>query len=190
MGFHKRGDGSHRGLADWYPEFEAALVAELDRGSGAAWDSGWYASKHELASARIWSAGDGRIYADASVSDDFDTEGVSGVDIPFTADLDEIRAAVDLAWEGANANQRDNAPYEGFKVLDRRGRWVETIIVPQGWGHEMPTPPGDNYHRWGWQGDGVVPKRVRKAFNRAIRQYAANRKSHGFRLVTWEGVER
>lgn len=48
----KRGDGAHRGLSDWYDEKEAALRAALE--AHLPFDTGWYGSKHEIASARIW----------------------------------------------------------------------------------------------------------------------------------------
>ena len=35
--------------------------------------------------------------------------------------------------------------------VGRGDRWEFTLILPQGWGHEWDVPPGDNYHRWGWQ---------------------------------------
>ena len=48
-----RGDGAHCGLADWYPEQEAALKAALK--AHAAFDTGWYSSKKQIASARVFS---------------------------------------------------------------------------------------------------------------------------------------
>ena len=66
-------DGAHGGLSDWYEEHEAALKAALD--AHAPFDTGWYSSKKEIASARIRSDDGVRIKVDASVSDDFDTDG-------------------------------------------------------------------------------------------------------------------
>ena len=160
-------DGSHCGLTDWYDSLETAIVAALARGRKAAWTTGWYASKKEIASARITCVG-GKITAEASVMDDLDTEGHGKVVIPFTTNLDKIRAAVDAAWTEAGEDQNGNRPYCGFSV-GRGNRWEFTIILPAGEGHHMETPPGDSYHRWGWQEveDGedhpaVIPANVAK----------------------------
>jgi hypothetical protein len=160
-------DGSHCGLTDWYDSLESAIVAAIARGRKACWTTGWYASKKEIASARITCAG-GEITAEVSVSDDLDTEGHGSVTIPYTKNLDKLRAAVDAAWNEAGETQKDNRLYYGFSV-GREGRWEFTIILPAGEGHHMETPPGDNYHRWGWQEveDGkdhpaVIPANVAK----------------------------
>jgi hypothetical protein len=160
-------DGSHCGLTDWYDSLESAIVAALARGRKAAWTTGWYASKKEIASARITCAG-GEITAEVSVSDDLDTEGHGEVTIPYTKNLDKVRAAIHAAWDEAGETQKDNRLYYGFSV-GREGQWEFTIILPAGEGHHMETPPGDNYHRWGWQEveDGedhpaVIPANVAK----------------------------
>lgn len=141
-------DGAHCGLTDWYPELEAAIVEALARGKRApAWTTDWYGSKKEIASARITCAV-GQITVEVSVSDDFDTEGRGEVTIPFTANLDKIRAAVDAAWDNASDEQRENRVYQGYSV-GRGKRWEFTVIVPVGL--HLDVPPGDNYHRWGWQ---------------------------------------
>jgi hypothetical protein len=160
-------DGAHCGLTDWYDSLESAIVAALARGRKACWTTGWYASKKEIASACITCAG-GEITAEVSVSDDLDTEGHGEVTIPYTKNLDKLRAAVYGAWDEAGENRKDNRLYYGFSV-GREGRWEYTIILPAGEGHHMETPPGDNYHRWGWQEveDGedhpaVIPANVAK----------------------------
>jgi hypothetical protein len=146
----RRGDGAHRGLTDWYPGQEAALAAALL--AHAPFDSGWYASKHEIASARIWSPDGQTLHVEATVSDDFDTEGIGSA--VFSGDdawtLDAVRAAVDQAWDQATGDQRDARPYQGFSILDAAGAWIETYLVSDG---TYETPPGDNYHWWGWQHD-------------------------------------
>lgn len=142
-------DGAHCGLTDWYPELEAAITAALARGKGYAWTSGWYSSKKEIASACIGQSG-GEITVEVSVSDDLDTAGRGERTIRFTKNLDRIRAAITAAWEEAEGDQRDNRAYAGFSV-GRGDKWEFTMILPVGIGHEMDTPPGDNYHRWGWQ---------------------------------------
>jgi hypothetical protein len=143
------GDGSKWGVSDWYEELGAAITAALARGKGYAWTTGWYGSKKEIASACITQR-DGQITVRVSVSDDFDTEGNGERTIKFTKNLDRIREALDAAWSDASRDRRDNAAYAGFSV-GRGGRWELTLILPAGWGHDMDVPPGDSYHRWGWQ---------------------------------------
>ena len=142
-------DGSKWGVSDWYDDLEAAITAALARGKGYAWTTGWYGSKKEIASACITHRG-GEITMRASVSDDFDTKGNGERTIRFTKNLDRIREALDDAYADANRDRRDNEPYAGFSV-GRGDHWEFTLILPQGWGHESDVPPGDYYHRWGWQ---------------------------------------
>jgi len=142
-------DGAHCGLTDWYPELEAAITAALARGKGYAWTTGWYSSKKEIASACITQR-DGEITVEASVSDDFDTSGRGKRTIRFTKNLDRIRDAITAAWEEAEGDQRDNRVYAGFSV-GRGDQWEYTLILPAGDGYLMDSPPGDYYHRWGWQ---------------------------------------
>ena len=168
------GDGAHCGLGDWYPEKEKALAAALK--SSKPFDTGWYASKKEIASARIHRDGKD-VHVEVSVSDDFDTYGM-GRALVFGADpkgLEQVREAIYRAWSEAEENQKDNRSYAGYSVIrwsteipkwrkaknvyprERRKRypkkessWVETYIVNIS---EMDSPPGDNYHFWGWQSD-------------------------------------
>lgn len=140
------GDGAHNGLWDWYPEKEAALKAALD--AHQPFDTGWYSSKKEIASARIRSEDGIKIKVDVSVSDDFDTEGVGYRSTQGWTLLD-ISDAIDKAWAEAEAAQADNQPFEGFSI-GRDGRWEETYLWGDG---TYDTPPGDNYHWWGWQHD-------------------------------------
>lgn len=143
------GDGSKWGVSDWYETLEAAITAALARGKGYAWTTGWYGSKKEIASACV-SQRDGEITVRVSVSDDFDTDGNGERAIRFTKNLDRIREALDGAYADARRDRRDNEAYAGFSV-GRGDKWEFTLILPQGWGHESDAPPGDNYHRWGWQ---------------------------------------
>lgn len=142
-------DGAKWGVSDWYDDLEAAIKSALARGKSYAWTTGWYGSKKEIASACITQR-DGEITVRVSVSDDFDTEGNGDRTIRFTKNLDRIRDALDAAHDDAMKNRRDNEPYVGFSV-GRGDKWEFTIIMPQGFGHGMDVPPGDNYHRWGWQ---------------------------------------
>lgn len=178
-------DGSHWGVSDWYPEVEAALVSQLALGPDVRWDSGWWTSKKALASARIEAHGDGFLHINVVVFDDFDDEGDGHVCISWTADLGVTRWILDVAWAAARTSLAARACYVGYMVINRRGMWVDTILVPSGEGHRMAKPPTDCYHKWGWQGDGPVPLRVRKSFNRAIRHGADSAKSHGYCLRTW-----
>lgn len=143
----QRGDGAHCGLTDWYTENEAALKAALD--AHAPFDTGWYGSKKEIASARIRSTDGQTIKVEASVSDDFDTEG-SGSNTTTEWTLEAVAKAVDAAWDEAVEHRKDNEPYVGFSIHDSTGAWIETYLLSVG---EYDIPPGDNYHWWGWQHD-------------------------------------
>lgn len=145
----QRGDGSHRGLSHWYPEKEAALKAALD--ARKPFDTGWYKSKHEIASARIWSDDGQTINVKASVSDDFDTEGLAHFTTKNWA-LCALAETVDEAFDAATKNRNNNAPYVGFSIHDSTGAWIETYILSAG---EYDFPPGDDYNWWGWQHDEI-----------------------------------
>ena len=144
-------DGSHRGLSDWYQPFEAEIINALAEGPQSEWTTGWYASKHEIASACITSSG-GVLWIEASASDDFDTVGRDKFKIDHTHVLETIRDAIDTAWENAEQDRKDNAPFQGWSI-HWDGSWQETFIKPAGDGCHMPEPPGDNYHQWGLQGE-------------------------------------
>ena len=100
-----RGDGAHWGLTDWYPEKEAALRAAFE--SGEPFDTGWYGSKKEIASARIRME-NGTLKIEVSVSDDDDTEGHGRVERALPCTMDDIAADIDKAWGAAIENQKDN----------------------------------------------------------------------------------
>ena len=48
----QNGDGAHCGLTDWYPDGHAELEQALKE--KIPFDTGWYSSKKEIASARIY----------------------------------------------------------------------------------------------------------------------------------------
>jgi hypothetical protein len=169
------GDGAHWGLSDWYEEKAAALKAALE--SGLPFDTGWYGSKKEIASARISSDGT-VIQIEVSVSDDFDTEGSGEKTIPAPATLEQVSKAIDEAWDSAEANQDDNRQYRGYALYhystkipewhrgenvyprEKRKRYPKKVprcldyfIVPAGDLDYSDHPPGDNYSFWGWQND-------------------------------------
>ena len=142
-------DGSHNGLGDWYKE--DVLVEAL--ASGRNFTTGWYSCKKEIVSGKITRA-EGKLICEASCSDDFDSEGSGEVEITYTQDLDDIRDALSKAWEIAEGNRKENlasvcAP---FVVQNPKGEWLDVYIVDlSGWGADCP--PGDEYHRFGYQED-------------------------------------
>jgi hypothetical protein len=182
-------DGSHWGLGDWYKDLESAISQATKRGKKYAWTTGWYGSKKEIASANITHIG-GEIEVEVSVSDDLDTEGIGSVSIKHTRDLDEIRDAIDKAWEMATENQKDNAVYVGYSVL-KGGAWVETYIRSIGdpvFGCTYDTPPGDCYHQWGWQGEGDIPEETKKKIEEwIVYNYDGSCKIDGYTIKAWDG---
>lgn len=111
------GDGSHRGLADWYDEHEAALAKALK--GKRDFNTGWYGSKHEIASARI-TRRKGKVVVEVSVSDDFDTNGRGEREVNATVTLDTIREAIDNAWDDAKEDRKANQGYRGYSLHDKR----------------------------------------------------------------------
>lgn len=183
----ERGDGAHCGLSDWYPDKEKALLRALK--SGKPFDTGWYSSKKEIASARVFTQEDGPcpgIYVEVSVSDDFDTVGKAGA-MATDRTLEAVRKAIYAAWDDALLDKEKNEPYVGFSILARRTRyscyiggkpqgkpkrrlsWVETYIHDKS-GDGIGSPPGDNYHKWGWQGDARIPSRIKARITKYIEE--------------------
>lgn len=160
------GDGSHCGISDLYPERQKLVEAAL--ASGLPFDTGWYASKKEICSGRIYSDGK-TVVCEVSVSDDFDAQGRGEAiatpeenDAPVT--FADVVRALDDALDRASDDKRDNEPYAGFSVFTSKG-WVETLILPKGYGAEMDAPPGDYYSKWEWQGEcRYMPRKVRAVF--------------------------
>lgn len=140
------GNGAHCGLTDRYSSNEAALVAAL--AAHEPFDTGWYSSKKEIASARIYSEDGAEIQVEVSVSDDFDTEGLGYVTVTDWT-VAAVDTAIDTAWDQAGENQADNACYAGFSVMHGR-QCVDYYLVSNG---EYEVPPGDCYRWWGWQYD-------------------------------------
>ena len=171
-------DGAHCGLGDWYAEIEQGIQDALNKGPEYEWTTGWYASKKEIASARITNE-QGGIRIEVLVSDDFDTPGIGTEIIEHTTDLDRIREAIYEAWDEAGENQKGNRLYVGYSVLTeveshstyiagkpqgkpiRHQGWVETYIKPDGDGCYWDEPPGDNYHQWGFQDEYDIPQDVK-----------------------------
>lgn len=148
------GDGAHCGLSDWYDEQEQALKDAL--AAHEPFDTGWYSSKKEIASARIWSKNGQKLQVEVSVSDDFDTIG-TGYEVAEEWSLEGVDRAISRAWEKADADRESNQEYCGFSVLKHSGKsaaWEETYLINIGWSENLE-PSGDNYHWWGWQHDGT-----------------------------------
>jgi hypothetical protein len=156
------GSGAHRGVGDFYDSFKSELVRALT--SGQDFDTGWYGVKHEIESGRIWRSGNS-FGAEVSVSDDFDCGGTGLVEIPVPADLatniegavDAIVEALDSARDLAEESQLDNntvgmycVAKDGGWQSGKDGGWQFTYLVDLG-GDGSGSPPGDAYHRWGWQ---------------------------------------
>jgi len=168
-------DGSHWGLADWYPEIEEGIRKALALGIEAEWTTDWYSSKKEIASANITKLSGNEIIIEASVLDDFDTNGYG--DMRITVDLDDvdecinkIRKAIDEAWDEAEQDRKDNQIYVGYKVI-LGNAWVETYIFDSSGGMYGDEPPGDNYHQWGWQEDTEIPDKVKDVFEDWLMSY-------------------
>lgn len=146
----QNGNGAHCGLSDWYKEGEAQLTAAL--AERVPFTTGWYSSKKEIASARIWSEDGVKIKVEVSVSDDFDTQGLGYAS---TTDwtIDAVQQCISIAWDKAEQARDEAQEFEGFRI-GRDGRWEETFLINIGWGENL-SPPGDNYAWWGWQYDGA-----------------------------------
>ena len=188
----QHGDGAHCGLSDWYEDGEAQLTAVL--AEHIPFDTGWYSSKKEIASARIWSEDGIKIKVEVSVSDDFDTEGL-GYASTTEWTIDAVQTGITSAWDKAEIARDDNQEYEGFRV-GREGRWDETYLVNIGWGENL-SPPGDNYHWWGWQHDGAddtvgvphpdIPVEIVQAFEKWAHNWAfGNTKEKSLKVGEWE----
>lgn len=155
-------DGAHCGLADWYPEIEAGITAAL-ADPATSWSTGWYSSKKEIASAKIdYDADSETLTVHASVSDDFDTEGMGWITLPWTQDLETIAGAIYQAWDDAEDDRRSKQAYEGYSLIVHKGNpdhgsWIATYLIDVS-GNFLDYPPGDNYAEWGWQEDLTGPE--------------------------------
>ena len=167
------GDGAKWGISDWYSEVEEQILAALT--TGEDFETGWYGSKREIASGWVRVTG-AQCHTQASVSDDFDTEGRGEFEVTLTGTPEErlcqIQEALDKALELAGENQKDNEVVVMFKILhledDGEWHWVETYLQPMGDGHYLDHPPGDYYHDWGFQGERDVPEEVKRVLVQAI----------------------
>jgi hypothetical protein len=177
----KAGDGAHWGVDEPYPEVIEELMRAID--SGLDFDTGWYSSKKEIESGRVERRGD-VMWASVSVSDDFDNEAVGEADFPFAdlvgKDSDErmkvIGAALDAARDMARDSQRDNESAAMYCIGRDEGpgarRWTFTFLRDVS-GHGFDAPPGDSYHRWGFQEVDTDDDSDREAFPSEIGEEAA-----------------
>jgi hypothetical protein len=190
-------DGSHCGLADWYPEIEEGIAKALAEGPEFGWTTGWYASKKEIASCCI-THNEGVIKVEVSVSDDFDTPGYSLQLFEHTTDLETIRETIYKTWDEAEKNQKGNRLYIGWKIITIENSdpekepykaWVETYIQPADEACWMDSPPGDNYHSWGFQEEYDMPQEVKDHFQEFIMDWDGGDtvcEYEGFTLEKWE----
>lgn len=178
------GDGAHCGLTDLYPEREQALRKAIK-----AWrpfTTGWWASKKEIASAKI-DFEDDKFIISVSISNDFDTDGLGEVVIPMKKNhnIDDIREHIDKsiyeAWDSAQDNQKDNEMQVMYVVGEekkgKRINWLDTYLVNS---HGLDSPTGDNYHKWGWQDGAKLPANVRRNLVRGMKQYKGKVISGGY----------
>lgn len=183
----KPGDGAHWGVSEPYPEVVDELMRAID--SNLDFDTGWYSSKKEIESGRIERRGD-VMWASVSVSDDFDCEAVGEADFPFAElvgkNRDErmeiIAARLDEAADRARDQQKDNevaALYCVGEDNSHRGwgrlcQWQFTYLRDVS-GHGFDSPPGDSYHRWGWQEVDTDDDSDIEAFPKEIGKEAADK---------------
>jgi hypothetical protein len=178
------GDGSHCGLTDLYPEREKALRKAI-----LAWrpfTTGWWASKKEIASARI-EFEDDAFTISVSIYNDFDTEGDGQVVIPMKKnnDIDAIRELIDGgiydAWELAQDNQKDNEMQTmyviGEETKGKRVNWLDTYLVNS---HGLESPTGDCYPEFGWQDGSKIPAKVKKVLAKGMEEYKDKIKCSGY----------
>lgn len=147
-----------------------------------------------------------RVLVEASVSDDFDTPGMGTAMVTCggTPTLESVRQAIYRAWDEANDDQKGNRQYAGFSILrntiryavysggkpqgkGRRGTsWVETLILPAGDVEMIGAPPGDNYHKWGFQGEESIPTKHKDAMESwANKRISGQRKGKSFKSGKW-----
>lgn len=154
-------DGTKWGPSDFYPEVHQQLAEAF--ASGLDWDTGWMGCKKEILSSRFSREGN-TVTVQVSVSDDFDTNGVGEAAFSFDQEetVDSFFSKIEKAAGEAHAHaldeQKDNRTYIGFRVgrVLKKGPNAAALPVPWEWTYlynisGLSSPPGDNYHRWGWQ---------------------------------------
>jgi hypothetical protein len=186
----KRGDMTKWGASDFYEDKREEIVVAIT--SGLPFDTDWGGCKKEILSSRITCTGD-TFHCEVSVSDDFDTPGITEVLAIRGATHEEtmlnIEVALNTATDLAREDQKNNREYRGFTIRNEKGSWAETYIQDTGgWGNEYP--PGDNYAEWGFQGDSdSIPEDVKKKMEEWIQSYPENNTSlqvEGWLISPWD----
>lgn len=118
-GFH--GDGSHCGLTDLYPEREAALRVALL--AGLPFDSGWWASKKEIQSARVW-----RERRNGTISVAVSSEMDDPVDLADTA-----------VWKAYGGNKTCNSGYDALTKLGFNEKQAYEVLEQLADGYDPQT---------------------------------------------------
>jgi hypothetical protein len=152
-------DQTKWGPTDFYSNTKEALAKAFK--SRKSFETPWLSCKKEILSSRI-TRDKGTVTVEVSVSDDFDTPGMGSAQFTVNANTSEdeffdlLENAGSAAWTEARENRKDNAVYVGYAVGregpdGKRTGWEITYIVAVGEGAYYDAPPGDYYHRWGWQ---------------------------------------
>ena len=178
-----QGNGSHWDITELYDDSEYKL--ELALQSKVAFTTGWYSVKKEIQSGRIsrfFRDGKQAIICEASVSNDFDEQGLGSICfeanlISEDPELEEvmdvtraIRSHLGEALEEAYQNQLDNKQVVLYAVLEifedgdmgvKESNWIESYVKDISPDELDDSPPGDFYHQWGWQGESSsIPQEV------------------------------
>jgi hypothetical protein len=69
--------------------------------------------------------------------------------------------------------------------LHRHWGWVETYIAPVGLAETWDSPPGDNYSKWGFQGEQRLPVTIRRRFRRFVERYLCGSGEKQLTVGTW-----
>ena len=180
------GDGTKWGISDFYEAKEASLRLAL--AGGMDFTTGWFSSKKEIVSGCV-SRSEGVVLCEVCVSDDFDTEGAGRREFKAGRKgverlMCDITQALDEAFSEAREDQKANSPVHLWSVKNSKGVGIETYLQPCGSSYDE-VPPGDNYHQWGWQEEGRVPAKVKRAFERYLGTRSCDDpefKAHGYTI--------
>jgi hypothetical protein len=194
-------DQTKWGPTDFYDPDRATMAQAF--ASGLDFETPWLSCKKEILSSQI-TRSKGIVSVTVSVSDDFDTNGTGESSFRVTKAtteeqfFDKLGKAGDEAWNAADEDRQGNQSYLGYSVgpVDAEGNspWVCTYIVNL---MGFDTPPGDNYHRWGWQEveddedptatPDDIPKEVAAELERQINEdFPKVAEFGGFRARQWK----
>lgn len=183
----KNGDLTHRGAGDFYANKEKELLDAI--ASHNPFDTGWRGCKHEILTSQVICDGEGGFTCSVSISDDFDSEGTGVVDLSCDGEsaektLKAIQQALYEAHGLANEDQKENQCYRGFTILNDKGSWVETYIQPWNGSEYMDFPPGDYYHKWGFQEE---TDKIPEATKEKLEDYACSYRNGKPDKFTFDG---